>query len=284
MPDMMVLVACLSQCLDRTTIRQRRRVAEAMLSMTGRVTMRGMSRWADNGGSDRTIQRFFTTSLSWGTRPWVLSRPHLGEQDDVLWRGGDEVVVTKSGKKTEGLERLFASLDGKQVPGLCWLSLALMSVKRRASYPVIMEQIEQKHTDNPPEAPQQTSQGQRGRPQGGKNRNRRAVVLTPYVRFVQETINGLLKLIVDHVKVIYFGYDGAFGHHGALQMVRQLSVPLIAKLRYDAALYVPYHGASAGRGKRKPYGKKLDYRDRPAAALKASSGEEDIETQIYQMH
>ena len=30
MPDIMVLFACLSQCLDRTTIRQLRRVAEAM--------------------------------------------------------------------------------------------------------------------------------------------------------------------------------------------------------------------------------------------------------------
>ena len=198
--------------------------------------------------------------------------------------GGDEVVVTKSGKKTYGLDRFFASLYGKKVPGLCFLSLSLISVKRRASYPVIMEQIEQKHTDNPPEAPQKTSHGKRGRPKGGKNRNRRDVVLTPYLRFVQETINGLLKLIVDHVKVIYFVYDGAFGHHGALQMVRQLSLQLISKLRYDAALYFPYHGPYAGRGKRKKYGKKLDYRDMPAAALKASSVEEDIETQIYQMH
>jgi putative transposase len=34
-------------------------VIEAMLSMSGRVTMRGLSRWSDKGGSYRTIQRFF---------------------------------------------------------------------------------------------------------------------------------------------------------------------------------------------------------------------------------
>ena len=79
MPDIMVLFACCSQCLDRTTIRQLCRVAEAMLSMTGRVTMRGMARWADKGGSYRTMQRFFTTSLSWGTLQWVLIRHHLFE-------------------------------------------------------------------------------------------------------------------------------------------------------------------------------------------------------------
>ena len=57
MPDIMVLFACLSQCLDRTTIRQLHRVVEAMLAMTGRVTMRGMARWADKGGKSCTTRR-----------------------------------------------------------------------------------------------------------------------------------------------------------------------------------------------------------------------------------
>ena len=233
MPDIMVLFACLSQCLDRTTIRRLCRVAEAMLSMTGRVTMRGMARWADTGGSYRTLQRFFTTSLSWGTLQWVLIRHHLFEHDDVLVMGGDEVVGTKSGKQIYGLDRFFSSLYGKRVPGLCFLSLSLMSVKRRTSYPVIMEQIEPKHTANPPEAPQKPSAGKRGRPQGRKNRHRRDVVLTPYLRFVQETINSLLKLIVEHVKVRYLVYDGAFGHNDALQMVKQLDLHLISKRAHD---------------------------------------------------
>ena len=163
------------------------------------------------------------------------------------------------------------------------LSLSLISVKRRTSYPVIMEQIEPQHTDNPPAAPQKQSSGKRGRPKGRKNRNRRDVVLTPYLRFVQETINGLLKLIVEHVKVRYFVYDGAFGHNDALQMVKQLDLHLISKLRYDSALYFPYHGPSTRRGQRKKYGKKLDYCHLPETAFKASSVEEDIETQLYQM-
>jgi putative transposase len=122
MPAIMVLLACLSQRLDRSTIRQLRRVAEAMRSRTGRVTMRGMSRWADKGGSYRTIQRFFTTSLSWGTRPWVLIRHHLFEQEAVFLMGGDEVVVTKSGKQTYGLDRCVSARSGKRVPGLGFLS------------------------------------------------------------------------------------------------------------------------------------------------------------------
>ncbi len=58
-------------------MRQLARVREAMLAMSGRVTMRGIGRWAGPGGSSRTIQRLFATSLSWGTGPWVLMRHHL---------------------------------------------------------------------------------------------------------------------------------------------------------------------------------------------------------------
>ena len=147
--------------------------------MTGRVTMRGIARWADKGGSYRTSQRLFTTSLSWGTRQWVLIRHHLCEQDDVLLMGGDEGGGTTAGQQTYGLDRFFSSRSGKMVPGLCFLSVSLMSVTRRTASPVLMEQMEPKHTDHPPEAPQQQASGKRGRPKGGKTRQRRDVVLTP---------------------------------------------------------------------------------------------------------
>src|SRR5215470_8937970 len=159
MPDIMVLFACLSQCLEPTPLRQLGRVIEAMLAMTGRVTMRGLSRWAGKGGSYRTVQRFFTTSLSWVTLPWVLIRHHLLEPHDVILMGGDDVVVTKSGKQTDGLDRFFSSLYGKVVPGLDFLSLSLISVTRRTSYPVMMEQLDQEHTATPQEVSKQKSHG-----------------------------------------------------------------------------------------------------------------------------
>jgi len=57
---------------------------------------------------------------------------------------------------------------------------------------------------------------------------------------------------------------------------------LIAKLRYDAALYFPYAGPYAGRGTRKKYGPQLDYRHIPEEYLQESFVEKDIETKIYQ--
>ena len=52
MPDIMVVLACVSQCVELTTLRQLGRVIEAMLSISGRVTMKGLSRWSGPGGSD----------------------------------------------------------------------------------------------------------------------------------------------------------------------------------------------------------------------------------------
>ena len=58
---------------------------------------------------------------------------------------------------------------------------------------------------------------------------------------------------------------------------------MISKLRYDAALYFPYDGPYAGRGQRKKYGTKLDYRHIPEEYLQEAWVEKDIETKIYQM-
>src|SRR5207245_10199317 len=80
MPDIITVFACLSQCLNATTLRQLGRVTEAMLAMTGRVTMRGIARWAGPGGSYRTVQRLFTTRLSWDKLQWLLIRHHLLDQ------------------------------------------------------------------------------------------------------------------------------------------------------------------------------------------------------------
>ena len=156
MLDIMRVFACLSQRLSTTELRQLTRITEALLSMSGRVTMRGLSRWAAKGGSYRTVQRFFNTVLDWSQLQWLLIRTHLLDHDDVIVVSGDHVMVTKAGKQTHGLDRFFSSLYGKAVPGLCFLSLSLISVKHRKSYPALMEQVE-KSSDVKQPAPAQAA-------------------------------------------------------------------------------------------------------------------------------
>jgi hypothetical protein len=56
--DILACMQCLHPTVTRTTLRQCRRIVLAMVVMTGRVTMLGLSRWAGPGGSYWTVQRF----------------------------------------------------------------------------------------------------------------------------------------------------------------------------------------------------------------------------------
>jgi DDE superfamily endonuclease len=287
MADIIIVLQCLSQCLDKTTLRQLSYIVPAMLAMTGRVTMLGIARWTGPGGHYRTIQRFFNRSIVWAKVNWFFIRHHLLEPQETVLIGGDESVVTKSGKKTYGLDRFFSSLYGKPVPGLSFFCLSLISVKARTSYPVMMEQVV-KDKDEKPNKPKtgkkaQKGRGKLGRPKGSQNKNRRAVELTPALFQIQTMLKNLLRLLGVDLTPIYCVMDGAFGNNNALQMVRQCSLHLVAKLRYDAALYFPYEGDQKKRGANKKYGSKLDYDHLPNKYLKETTLLDGLQTNIYQM-
>ena len=287
MPDIIIVLHCLSQCLDKVTLRQLSYIVPAMLAMTGRVTMLGISRWTEKGGSYRTIQRFFNSTIVWAKVNWFFIRHHLLDRQDTILIGGDESVVTKSGQKTYGLDRFFSSLYGKPVPGLSFFSLSLISVKERVSYPVMMEQVIKEKEKKPAQkiASQKVKKQvrRRGRPTGSKNKNRREVELTAYLLQIQTMLKSLLLLVGIDLVPVYCVMDGAFGHNNALQMVRQCSVHLISKLRCDAALYFPYQGPQKKRGVNKKYGDKLNYDHIPETYLTETRIVDGIQTNLYQL-
>ena len=110
MPHILSLLQCLLPQINGTTMRQFNQIIIAMLAMSGRVTMLGISRWTGGGGSYRTILRFFHTVIPWATLFWLFFRKHLFRATEVYLLAGDEVVVSKSGKKTYGLDKFFSSL------------------------------------------------------------------------------------------------------------------------------------------------------------------------------
>ena len=90
-----------------------------------------------------------------------------------------------------------------------------------------------------------------------------------------------LKILAGIVKIRYIALDGHFGNNNALQMVRQCSLHLISKLRYDSALYFLYTGPQNKRGPKKRYGKKINYQSIPKKYLVSESTKGNIETHIY---
>ena len=290
--DIVALLQCLQPYLPATTLRQCNRIVRALLMMTRRITMLGMSRWAGQGGSYRTIQRFFATIIPWGLLFWVFFRHYLYCPGDVYLVAGDDVIVTKAGKHTHGLDRFFASLYGKPVPGLAFFTLSLVSVQARRAFPLRVEQVVRsdaekaasKATAAAKKSKAPGAQRRPGRPKGSKNKPKADGPCTPELGRIAGWLDALLQLIAGVIPLTYLVLDGHFGNHHALQMARQSHLHLISKLRYDAALYCPYTGPYAGRGPQRKYGDKVEYDHLPVQYLKETTVERHIQTCIYQMH
>jgi putative transposase len=291
MTAIVALFQCLQPHLTATACRQFYRIVWAMLVMTGRVTMLGLSRWTGKGGSYRTVQRFFAQALPWATLFWVFFRHHLYRSDNVYLLAGDEVVVTKAGKMTYGLDRFFSSLYGKPVPGLAFFTLSLVSVQERRSFPLRVEQVIRSEAEKAASKAKATTKQRQpssakrgpGRPKGRLNKPKAHGTLTPELMRIKAMIDALLHLITQVLSVTYLVLDGHFGNHHALQMTRQCALHLISKLRCDAALYFPYTGPYAGRGPHRKYGRKVDYDSLPAQYLKETAVEGHFQTCLYQM-
>jgi hypothetical protein len=256
----------------------------AMLAMSGRVTMLGLSRWTGRGGSYRTIQRFFNTSLNWPLLNWLLIRSHLLESDDVLLLAGDETTVPKAGQKTYGLGRFFSPVAKRLLPGLGFFALSLVSVTGHTSFPVVIKQLVGQDTNklSPSTVPLTGKRGP-GRPKGRRNSNRRDVELSPYLLAIQQMIRQVLSLTTGSIQVGYCLLDGFFGHNSALQMVRQCHLHLISKLRTDAVLYWPFEGPQLARGQKRKYGPRVDPRQLPASALRQLTVEDGGRCAVYQL-
>ena len=63
MYDIVSLFSVLYPHLSKTILRQFSGVVFGLLSMTGRVSTLNISRWPSEGGSYRTVQRFFNTVI-----------------------------------------------------------------------------------------------------------------------------------------------------------------------------------------------------------------------------
>ncbi|MDQ7004258.1 MAG: transposase [Ghiorsea sp.] len=162
----------------------------------------------------------------------------------------------------------FSSVQGQVVPGLCFLCISLISVKRRKSFPLQMHQLIKKEltgcskyreisTEKEISKSDEKTVKKRGRPKGRKNFNRRDVELSPYMTVLQEKIRDVKSLISDSCVPKYFLFDGELGNNFALQMVRQVNLHLICKLRYNSQLYLPWQGEYSGRGRKRIYGERL---------------------------
>jgi putative transposase len=284
--DILALLQPIKDIVSKTTLRQMSRVIFAMLAMTGRVTMLGLSRWAEEGGSYRNIQRFYLTTIPWAQVFWQFFRQHLLRKEEVYILAGDESVVSKAGKKTYGLDHFFSGLQQKVIPSLSFFVVSLVSVNQRRAYPVCVEQTvrseEEKAACKAKKEAKNVKSAEpkrkRGRPKGSKNKEKSEVELNPELLRIQKMVKALLVRIGALLHPVYLAMDGHFGNYPAFQMVRQCELHLISKLRWDAALCFPWDG----EGRKCKYGERVDYAHIPEKYLKSTTVKDGFQTCTYQ--
>jgi putative transposase len=295
MPDILPILLMLSPVLSRKSCHQLHHIIVAMLAMTGRITQLGISRWTDKGGSYRTIQRFFHTEIDWLAVKWRFFHLFCYDPNGIYLLAGDESVVTKSGKHTFGLDRFFSSLYDKAVPGLAFFSMALVHVGHRQAYSLSNEQVVR--TDEEKQQARQRKQKQksakqktsktdppqkpRGRPKGSKNKNKAELPLSTELLRIQAQAKKVTALLRKKMSVVYFVLDGHFGNHLACQMVRQLDLHLISKMRSDAALYLRPTLLQKQTTPQRKYGDRLDFAQMPEDLLCSTHIEGEYETRMY---
>jgi len=306
MADIVALLQSIAPLLSKTTLRQLSHVIFGMLVTTGRVTMLGLSRWTDKGGSYgcavrnhyRTIQRFYHTVLPWAEMMWALFVKWIWKPVDEYILAGDEVVASKAGKETYGLDRFFSSLEQRPIPGLSFFTFSLVNVRERQSYPVqttqVVKSAEEKAASKAKaqakKARKTAEKKKPGRPKGSKDRNKRGVVLNNGCAVrnhnellrIQKALRALLETIRTILSLKYIVLDGHFGNYPSAWMVRQESLHLISKLRSDAALYPAFEGEYRGFGRRTKYGEKIAVHQMGDKYLKETSIEGNLRTDIYQ--
>lgn len=283
-------LTCFETLAGLTFCRRLAIIAEAMLTIPGRMTKLSLSRWTSDGGSYRTLNRFFTTRVEWPQLLVKFFETHLFKPSGEYILAGDETVISKAGHKTFGLDRYFSSIRSQVIKGLSFFVFALINVEERKAYPLLVKQMVRGEAEKAALKQKKAARAKRskqpkkprGRPKGSPNKVRTAPEYSAELLRIGSLLRELLKLIRLFVQVKYLALDGYFGHSQALLMALENDLHLISKLRSNAALFEKPAGEYGGRGRRKKYGAKLDYKSLPLEYLKKRERNSETLTLYYQ--
>jgi putative transposase len=299
MTEILALLQNIAPLLEKTTFRQLSQVVFGMLVASGRITMLGLSRWTEKGGSYRTIQRLYHSVLSWKAIQWLFFRERFLKPEDEYIIAGDEVVVSKAGKKTYGLDRFFSGIQQQVISSLSFFTFSLVNVREEQSYPMqttqLVKSAEEKSASKAKAEAKKVTPAlaggareqigepkKRGRPKGSQNKDKQKVVLNPELLRIQKSLQSLLETVGTTIPLEYVVMDGHFGNYPSAFMVRKEDLHLISKLRFDAALYPAFEGEHNRSGPKPKYGAKIDVRKMDPKYLKETSVEDNLRTDKYQ--
>jgi len=285
MTEILALLQSIASVVSPTVLKQMSHVIYGMLITNGRITMLEISRWTGDGGSYRTIQRWYQSKLLWLQIMWIFFTSQLWKAGHEYLVAGDEVVFGKAGKETFGLGRFFSSLQQRVIPGLSFFAFSVIDVKERQSYPLQVVQMVKEEGEQKRKGKEKLAKAANrpvGRPKGSRNKKDQKPMLSAELLRIQPVLQAFLAVLVGFLPIHYLVMDGHFGNYPSAWMVLQTGLHFVSKLRWDAALYGPFTGKYRGRGPHPKYGDKVDVRKMKKKYLKSDKKENGIRTQIYQ--
>ena len=253
--------------------------------------MKGISRWSEEGGSYRTVNRFFATDLPWLNLLVKFVQTQIFDASHEYILAGDATTVTKSGSTTHGIGRFFSGVLGCVVKSLEFFVFSLVDVVKRQAYPLCVKQTVRSEAEKATKKrckkarkskKKESPKKLQGRPKGVLNKDRKELNLSAELLRINELLSGLVQLLRQFVKVEYLALDGHFGHKQAALMALENDLHLISKLRRDTSLFEKYEGKQKPKGARKKYGGQLNYQAMPIKYLKKTEVEGQIITNYYQ--
>jgi len=261
------LTALLESDLSRKNIRQLTQILQAVLCISGRVTMLGIARMSEI--PYRSLSRFYDTCLDWFLIRYRLFASAFLDGSANYILVGDETVEGKAGKKTFGINSHYSSTYGKAIPSISMFALSVVEVSSKRSYPLCVEQVIETEEDRVrKEATKQeklaNKGGKRGRKAGTKNK---AKVESDYplLRAVKSCLGSLMAKIGSggqekSLSLGYWALDGYFGHQTYVDLAETNGLFLVSKLKHNAELYFPVTAKPepGKRGRPRVYGDKID--------------------------
>ena len=257
MIDIMIFLKSLSEFLTKSQLKNLTEIILAMLCMSGNKTMLNISRWTKV--SYKTVQRLYNESI-----PWIDIRLRLfikfSFNNQFLTGNIDETIVTKSGKKTHGLDNFFSSLYQKVTKGLCFSCLSIIAPDTLDSFPLLVNKLvftpEEKEEQKAKKEAKKKGKNKVGRPKGSKNGKTKT--LAPTFRLVKEQLAESSEILKYKLNIKHLVGDGFYGNKTFIAICEYFGFYLISKAQYNANLYFCYQGTYSGHGRPCIYGKKID--------------------------
>ena len=237
----------------------------ALLTTRGKINFRNIARFPDK--SEETYSRQYSKSFAFIAFNREVIDEAFGESSERII-AYDPSFITKSGKKTYGLDYFWNGCHGRSEKGLEIATLAIVDIKKNTGLALSTRQTEPVEPTAPPSnrAPRKkTHQKKSGKkkgnaqppPSGRTDKKEDETLIDQYVQQLREA-KPFLREGETHLVV-----DGAFAKKKYVDGVCELGLHVVGKLRRDANMRYLYTGPKRkkGRGRQKTYAGKVNGQD-----------------------